>query len=295
MSATNTIETTAEGGNPTIDAVVTSYNQGKFVVKAVDSLLAQTLPPNTIWVIDDGSTDPDSLAALASLDALDGVRVIRQENSGVSTARNAGLNVSEADFVVMLDGDDTLALTFIEATFAALEANPQAKAASSWLKMFGIAHASVRPRGGQITNFLSANSSPACVMLRMSEVGSDLRYDESMRNGFEDWGFFLSLLSSGGSIDIVRQELINYRTAPLSANITSMAKRNALYEFLVDKHAAIFSQHWRSTLLESEARSTQRLLDWERLAQAHDDIDLGTASYGDGGMASVVRLASARR
>jgi len=280
----------------TIDAVITSFNQREFVREAVESVLAQTAQLGTIFVVDDGSNDPDSMATLATLEReYAQVSVIRQENAGVSAARNAGLNASTADYVLVLDGDDKLAPTFIAQTAKQLEEKPEAKAASSWLRMFGVAHALVQPRGGDVTQFLTANSSPACVLLRHTAYEQTTGYDESMRAGFEDWDFFLSLLSTGGTIEIVPEELVHYRTSPVSANITSMNSRTTLYEQLLDKHADLFARHWRTALVESEQRSTQRLLQWEDLARrAVPQPDLEHATYGDGGMASVVRLASAR-
>lgn len=219
---------------------------------------------------------------------------MRHPNQGVSAARNHGLDASSADYVLVLDGDDTLHPSFLHQTYELLERDPSAKAASSWLKMFGVATASVHPRGGDVRNFLTANSSPACVLLRMESVRGRVEYDESMREGFEDWDFFLSLLTTGGHIAIVEQELINYRTAPASANIASMTKRSRLYAFITNKHHEIFAQHWRHALLESEAHSTERLLAWENLAVRSRDVDLSTATYGDGGMASIVRVSANR-
>jgi glycosyltransferase involved in cell wall biosynthesis len=88
---------------PTIAAIVPSYNRAHCVGYAIDSILAQTHPCDEIIVVDDGSTDntPDVLAAYG-----DAIRVIRQENAGVSAARNAGIRAATSDWIAFLDSDD---------------------------------------------------------------------------------------------------------------------------------------------------------------------------------------------
>jgi cellulose synthase/poly-beta-1,6-N-acetylglucosamine synthase-like glycosyltransferase len=78
----------AEAGVVTV--VIPCYNQAHFLGEAVESVLAQTYPRHEIIVVDDGSTDETSEVA----SRYPGVRLIRQENGGLSAARNAGLGQS---------------------------------------------------------------------------------------------------------------------------------------------------------------------------------------------------------
>jgi glycosyltransferase involved in cell wall biosynthesis len=86
-----------------ISAVITTFNRAKTVARALDSVLSQQLPPAEIVVIDDGSTDEtsDVIKRYAAK-----CRYIRQENSGVSSARNTGLNASGGEWAAFLDSDD---------------------------------------------------------------------------------------------------------------------------------------------------------------------------------------------
>ena len=88
---------------PKIAVAVTTYNQSRYVADTVSSVLAQSLQPSEIVVVDDGSTDstPTVLA-----DFRDRIRVIRQQNGGVAAARNAAVLACSSDFVALLDGDD---------------------------------------------------------------------------------------------------------------------------------------------------------------------------------------------
>ena len=70
--------------------VIPCYNQAHFLGEAVESVLSQTYPRHEIVVVDDGSTDDTAEVASRYQE----VRLIRQENGGLSAARNAGLGQS---------------------------------------------------------------------------------------------------------------------------------------------------------------------------------------------------------
>ena len=85
--------------------VVPTYNYGRFIREAVDSALAQTVQPVEVIVVDDGSTD-DTPQQMAAYTHDPRVRYLRQENRGLSAARNAGIRAARSEFVAFLDADD---------------------------------------------------------------------------------------------------------------------------------------------------------------------------------------------
>ena len=129
-------------------------------------------------------------------------------------------------------------------------------------------------------------------------------YDESMRSGFEDWDFFLSMLETTPEAlaGIVEKPLINYRTASASTNIKSMNKRLELMRYIIEKHNNSYRDNITNVLLDIEAISNSRLFGWENeiihsiknnqeLSDSANDF-IKNPSYGDGGMASAVRIVS---
>jgi GT2 family glycosyltransferase len=278
--------------------VVTAYDQGRTVEDAVLSVLAQSHPVDDVVVVDDGSTDPESLEVLAGLPRLGGttsvVRVLHQPNGGVSAARNTGVAALSTEVVAVLDGDDLWEPTFVEKTLAPL-ADDRTVAASSWLSMFGVAQGVVEPTGGTVEAFLPRNAAPASALFRRahwSEVGG---YDESMRHGFEDWDFFLRLLRRDGArVVVVPEPLLRYRTHPASANVRSMEDRLARYAQVVANHRDTFAAHLEAALLGLERTSITRLAAWEEIVADDPALDVGPVGFGDGGMAAAVRIASAR-
>src|SRR3954453_18504566 len=79
----------AMAGNDDVTVVITCFNYGRFLSEAVDSALAQESGPPRVVVVDDGSTEPNTLAALERLPPE--VMLVRIPNSGLSAARNAGV------------------------------------------------------------------------------------------------------------------------------------------------------------------------------------------------------------
>lgn len=99
-----------------LDIIVPAYNVEKYISRCVSSVLGQeTKHSFRLIVIDDGSTD----ATGSILDSFQGLTVIHQENRGFSGARNRGLELADAEYLMFLDSDDVLCPGAIEALMSA--------------------------------------------------------------------------------------------------------------------------------------------------------------------------------
>ncbi len=91
-----------------LSVIVPVYNADKWLPRCLDSICGQTYPHLEIICVNDGSTD-DSAKILEEYAAKDSrVKVIHQENAGVSVARNAGLDAAMGEYVTFVDADDWL-------------------------------------------------------------------------------------------------------------------------------------------------------------------------------------------
>ncbi len=87
-----------------VSALIPTYNRRNYIFRAIDSVLAQTVPVDEIIVVDDGSTD-GTLEAIGSVYGPE-VKVVRQENMGVSVARKRAIDEAQGEWVAFLDSDD---------------------------------------------------------------------------------------------------------------------------------------------------------------------------------------------
>ena len=109
-----------------VSAVIPTFNRGHCLLRAINSVLAQTTPVDEIIVVDDGSDDKtyDLLVKSELLDIrgqLPNIRYLYQENKGVSAARNLGIKEAENEYIALLDSDDAWAETKIERQALKLE------------------------------------------------------------------------------------------------------------------------------------------------------------------------------
>lgn len=108
---------------PKVTVVIPAYNAAKFIRETIKSVLTQTLSNFEVIVVNDGSTD----GTQAVLDTFSDARltVLRQDNRGVSAARNAGLAVARAPYIFFLDADDILVGNALHRMVTTLDENPQ--------------------------------------------------------------------------------------------------------------------------------------------------------------------------
>jgi glycosyltransferase involved in cell wall biosynthesis len=109
-----------------VSIIIPCYNQAHFLHDAIQSALTQTYSHREIFIVDDGSTDNTAEVTAR----FSGVRYIRQENSGVSTARNTGLKESRGEYLVFLDADDQLLPEALEIGVDRLRQHPECAFAS---------------------------------------------------------------------------------------------------------------------------------------------------------------------
>jgi glycosyltransferase involved in cell wall biosynthesis len=119
-----------------LSVAVTAYNQQAFIEETLRSVLAQTRPPDEIVVVDDGSSDEtwDRIQRVLGTDPR--ARLVRQENAGVSEARNRAIRESTGDIVSLIDGDDLWEPVKLATVAAAFEQHPQAGLVADNVRLF---------------------------------------------------------------------------------------------------------------------------------------------------------------
>ncbi|HVX34054.1 MAG TPA: glycosyltransferase family A protein [Solirubrobacterales bacterium] len=184
-----------------VAVVVPAWKQARYLAGAVGSVLAQEAPFGVgAVIVDDGCPDPRTESICWALrDANpDQVDFLRQTNAGVSAARNAGVRRAirrwpDVEAFFFLDADNLLSPGTLTELWKLLEERPEFAWASPALEMFG----STRRGGWNVHGphlpyrQLFANQSDTGTLVRRAVFEAGIEFDETMREGFEDWEFFL--------------------------------------------------------------------------------------------------------
>jgi glycosyltransferase involved in cell wall biosynthesis len=111
---------------PKVSVLITSYNYGRFIGNAIDSVLTQSYLPCEIIVADDGSTDDSCEIVEAFAHAGKPVKLVREKHQGMAACMNAAFNLASGDIICLLDADDYFLPGKIEAVVSAFHSKPDA-------------------------------------------------------------------------------------------------------------------------------------------------------------------------
>lgn len=221
---------------PLISVVIPCYNDGAYLPETISRLRQQTFKDFEIIIVNDGSTDEHTFSVLEDL-SKQNITVLHKENGRMSSARNWGAKHARGTYIAALDADDYFDPTFFEKAIPILAEQPNTAVVTSYIQLFGAFKKVAKPRGGNEFNFLFSNQCPACAIVRKKCWDAVGGYDEAMRNGYEDWEFYIRITQQGWTIHVIREKLLYYRQTEKSThkNLT-LPNRPALVDYIVEKH-----------------------------------------------------------
>jgi glycosyltransferase involved in cell wall biosynthesis len=232
---------------PRVAVVVPCFNDGATVRETVRSVRAQDEPQELV-VVDDGSTDGDTLRAFDELER-DGVRVVHKPNGGLASARMAGVRETQARFVLPLDADDRLAPGALTALADWLERNPEMALAWGDYRVFGdLSYVQRTARRLDPWQLSYQNDVPVVVMLRREALLAAGGWRPA--DGYEDWDLWMGLAErgfAGARVPIVAFEYRLHGRRMLSA---SAERHGEIYAMLRSRHRALFERRrslWRAS------------------------------------------------
>ncbi len=106
--------------------IISLYNKAPYVAKAIGSVLAQTYADYELVIMDDGSKDDSFALALKAIEGMPQCHIYRQNNGGVSLARNNAVSLSQGEYLCFLDADDWWEPTFLEEISKMIDEFPDA-------------------------------------------------------------------------------------------------------------------------------------------------------------------------
>jgi len=252
---------------PTVSVVMAVYNASEYIAISVTSVLAQTFSDFELIVVNDGSKDSAELEA-ALEPYRDRIRYLRQDNRGVSSARNAGLRVASGRFYAQIDADDAWKPDYLQSQLDFLEQNPTIDLVYPNAEVFTdgasghLDFMELSPSEGDAT-FENLVRQKCVVMTgitaRMEAIRKAGYFDESLVS-CEDFDFWLRFIKAGGHIGYHRQKLVRYRRsinslssdrARMIANLLRVLAKARDYDLTPAERTAI----------EEETESNQAVLD----------------------------------
>lgn len=106
--------------------IIPLYNKANYVAKAIESVFAQTYDDYELVIMDDGSSDNSFVVASKAVEGRTDCQLYRQQNAGVSMARNNAVAKSKGDYLCFLDADDWWDPTFLEEMSGLIDGFPEA-------------------------------------------------------------------------------------------------------------------------------------------------------------------------
>lgn len=238
---------------PRVAVVIPCYNDGALAEEAVASVREEE--PVEVVVVDDGSTDAETLRRLAALED-GGIKVVRRANGGLGAARTTGLEATSAPLVYPLDADDRLERNALTAMADVLDDDRDAGFAWGDYILFGDYPGRYRSPDRWLPWTLTyVNPYPVCSMFRREVLE---RVGGWSGRAYEDWDLWLRLVGHG--VEGVRVDRAVYqRRLHGEARLLVQARRRhqRLYAELQRRNAEVFARR-------DELRERERPAAWKR-------------------------------
>ena len=221
---------------PEVTVVITCFELGAYLGEAVDSALAQEAH---VVVVDDGSREPATLAALEALP--DAVELVRQENRGAAAARNAGLERVRTPYALVLDGDDRLAPSALATLRGVLDAEPGVGFAYGLMEQFGEMSGVLRFPPYDPYALLYRHTIGLSALARTEVFERTGGFDPAF-GAYEDWELWLHALACGFRGRQVPEVTLHYRRRAGSKFGSDRREYRSAARSLRTKHRDLYAQ-----------------------------------------------------
>ncbi|RQV99474.1 glycosyltransferase [bacterium] len=227
-----------------VSIIIPAYNQARFLERTIQSVINQTFRDLEIIVVNDGSSD-DTGSIAARYQGMSNFKLINQSNMGVAQARNQGFRESSGEYIVFLDGDDTIHPQHVEKLSKILDDNPSL--GFVYCDDFYIdendnpspvSHFVGKARkilSGNITSSLMLGGYFAihAVMTRRKVIEEAGGFKPELRS-LEDYEFWLRISMAGNQTYYLDEKLANYRRLTESRSRDGYRTSEVLREILTN-------------------------------------------------------------
>lgn len=233
-----------ETANKLVSVIIPCFNSGRYLDKTINSVLCQTYQDFEIIIVDDGSTDDTTRQYLSAL-SHPKINVFFKENEGVSIARNVAISHSTGEYILPLDADDLISKDYLELAVLALNKNSSVKLVTCDVESFGCKKGIIPSDEYTIEKLLAKNLFVVSSMFRREDYNKTHGFNPNMKQGFEDWDFWLSLLSDSGEVYHINRTCFYYRLHKDSRNnLLDNERLMKLRYQIYENHADLYCRYF---------------------------------------------------
>lgn len=249
---------------PKISLIVPCYNQAQYLSETLDSVLAQTYSSWECIIINDGSKDDTETVALHYTQLNNRFKYIYQDNQGVSVARNNAVLQSSGEYILPLDGDDKIGSTYVEKALNHFAQYPETKLVYCDAELFGAKNGKWILPEYSYDEIIWSNSIFCSAVFRRADFEKCGGFNPNMREGYEDWDFWLSFLKKEDIVYKINETLFYYRIRPESRNTTADNSREKLFLQIYHNHEDLYNQYAdRILMYKQESQRWKELYEFE--------------------------------
>lgn len=231
-----------------VSVIIPCYNQGKYIDEAVSSVLSQTYKSFEIIIVNDGSTDKFTNELLKTY-SRPKTRIIFTRNRGVSTARNLAISESKGEYILPLDADDKIAPEYLEKAMHFFENDIVGDVGIVYClaEFFGKKSGLWNLPEFSFEEILLRNMIFCSAFFRKSDWQKVGGYNDNMKDGYEDWDFWLSLIEAGVGVYKIPDVLFYYRIKRGSrCNAMSEKEKFEMRLQIFDNHEKLYRDNLKS-------------------------------------------------
>jgi len=230
-----------------VSVIIPCYNQGNFLLEAIDSVLNQSYKNIEIIIINDGSDDRETLEIIGSFDNPQ-IKVLQQDNGGPGVARNNAVKIAKADYIVLLDSDDLICDGCIADAVKVLAENPSVGVVYGNCQYFGEKNYLLIRKHIDANVLLKGDTIAICSILRKNAFDDAGGFDEFLsKKGLEDWDFWLMLVEKGWKFFYLNKTTFEVRVLN-SSRTFQVANKNLeeLKSYIYRKHSDLLSREFHT-------------------------------------------------
>ncbi len=235
---------TYDGEKDLISVVIPYYNLGKTLPETIESIEQNTYKNYEIIIVNDGSSDKESIEVLKNYENDSKIRIINIENQGLANARNVGAEAAKGEFVAFIDADDKIDKTFYQKAINILHQYKNVSYVYSWVKYFEGSEAVWPTFNTHIPYLLCANMLAAYAVIRKNDFLNFGKNRVKMEYGMEDYDGWVSL-AEHGCLGVAIPELLNLYRVRKDSMSRAFNKKMRIYLYQVSRegHEKLFEKY----------------------------------------------------